>query len=144
VRTQRRKAGEGVDLDAWEILPRLMRIDGERVRFERFEADDDLFAAAAQVPYAGGRLVEGIVGSGDQWNREIDKLLWAHETFGIESEDMESSSAHQAAYVLGVPFLAIRIISNSEHHDPEFRVGLGSTCAEFVIDVVEALGAATP
>jgi adenosylhomocysteine nucleosidase len=144
VRTQSRRRGEGVDLTSWEILPRLMRIDGERVRFDRFEADEELLGTAVAAPYDGGRLVMGIVGSGDQWNRELDKLLWAHETFGIESEDMESASAHQTAYVFGIPFLAIRIISNSEFNDPEFRASLGTNCAQFVVRVVRALAGVSP
>ena len=79
------------------------------------------------------------MGSADQWNREIDKLLWAHEVFGIDSEDMESAAVHQVAHIYGVPFLAVRIISTSEYHDQEFRPELGSHCAELMIDVVKAL-----
>ena len=59
--------------------------------------------------------------------------------FGIDSEDMETAAVHQVAHISGVPFLAVRIISNSEYHDQEFRPELGSDCAEFVIDVVKAL-----
>jgi adenosylhomocysteine nucleosidase len=79
------------------------------------------------------------VGSADQWNREIDKLLWAHDALGIDSEDMESAAVHQVAHIAGVPFLAVRIISNTEHHDEAFRPELGSTCAAFVVEVVKAL-----
>jgi adenosylhomocysteine nucleosidase len=138
-RTPPRKAGEGVDYASWEILPRLLRVGEERVRFTRFDADPALLAAALATPYEGGRLVEGIVGSADEWNREVDKLLWAQKTFGIASEDMESSSAHQTAQIYGVPFLAVRIISNSEHNAPEFRAELGSDCAKFAVALIRRL-----
>jgi adenosylhomocysteine nucleosidase len=138
-RTPARKRGEGVDVDSWTILPRLLRAGEERVRFERFEADRALLAVAAGTPYEGGRLVEGVVGSADEWNREVDKLLWAQKTFGIASEDMESASAHHVAQIYGVPFLAVRIISNSEHHAPEFRHELGAACASYAVDVVKRL-----
>jgi 2',3'-cyclic-nucleotide 2'-phosphodiesterase (5'-nucleotidase family)/nucleoside phosphorylase len=141
VRTPPRKAGEGIEIEQWTVLPRLLRDGYERVRFERFESDAELVRVAAATPYEGGRLVEGIVGSADQWNREVDKLLWAGKTFGIASEDMESAAAHQVAQIYGVPFVALRIISNSEHHDPEFRPEVGATCARYVIDVVKRLGA---
>jgi hypothetical protein len=77
------------------------------VRFTRFDSDPALLAAALATSYEGGRLVEGIVGSADEWNREVDKLLWAQKTFGIASEDMESASAHQVAQIYGIPFLAV-------------------------------------
>lgn len=140
-RTAPRAKGEGVRLDDWEILPRLLRVDGERVPYEKFDADPELLGLAGEVEYPEGRLVPGIVGSADQWNREVDKLLWAHEVYGIASEDMESASAHQVAEVFGVPFLAVRIVSNSEHHAPEFRRELGETCADYVVRLVEKLAA---
>lgn len=138
-RTKPRARGAGVDIESWEPLVRLLREGEERVRYERFEADPELLSIASKVPYEGGRLLPGIVGSADQWNREIDKLLWAHETFGIDSEDMESAAVHQVAHIFGVPFFAVRIISNSEHRDPDFRRELGAVCAEYVVSLVEAL-----
>jgi adenosylhomocysteine nucleosidase len=139
VRTEARARGEGVSLESWKPLPRFLRVGEDRRAFERFESSRELLETALETTYEHGRLVEGIVGSADQWNREVDKLLWAHERFGIASEDMESASAHQVAQVFGVPFLAVRIISNSEHNDPEFRRELGLVCADFVRALVERL-----
>ena len=139
VRTSPRKRDEGVDIEHWAVLPRLLRQGDDRVRFESFATEPDLLARASKVPYKGGNLFPGVVGSADQWNREIDKLLWAHEVFGIDSEDMETAAVHQVAHISGIPILAVRIISNSEHHGQEFRPELGSVCANFVIDVVKAL-----
>lgn len=138
-RTERRGGGEGSHLEEWSVLPRLLREGGERVRYESFAADAELLERAKNISYSGGKLFEGVVGSADQWNREVDKLLWAHEVFGIDSEDMESAAVHQVAHIYGVPFLAVRIISNSEHHDPEFRPEVGTACAQFVVALVEAL-----
>ena len=138
-RTAPRKLGEGIDLASWEVLPRLLRAGEERVRFTRFDADPGLLAAALGTPYEGGRLIEGIAGSADEWNREVDKLLWAQKVFGIASEDMESASAHQVAQIYRIPFLAVRIISNSEHHAPEFRHELGADCARYAVALVRRL-----
>jgi adenosylhomocysteine nucleosidase len=141
-KTAPRKRGEGLRLEDWEILPRYLRVGGERVAFEKFDSDAELFAIATRVPYDGGRLVPGIVGSADQWNREIDKLLWASRVLGVASEDMESAAAHQVAQIFKVPFLAARIVSNSEYSAPEFRRELGTTCAAYAVDLVKAIAAA--
>jgi adenosylhomocysteine nucleosidase len=109
------------------------------VIYENFASDRELLAAALSIPYDGGRLIEGIVGSGDQWNREIDKLLWAHELWSIDSEDMESAAVAQVAEIYGIPFLPVRIISNSEHSDPVFREETGADCAQYVVRLVEEL-----
>src|SRR3990172_7881494 len=45
IRTPPRKLGEGVDFSSWEILPRLLRVGEERVRFTHFDADRDLLSA---------------------------------------------------------------------------------------------------
>jgi adenosylhomocysteine nucleosidase len=138
-RTPPRKRGEGVDISRWEVLPRLLRVGEERVSFTRFEGDPGLLASALGTPYEGGRLLEGVVGSADEWNREVDKLLWAQRTFGVASEDMESAAAHQVAQIYRIPFLAVRIISNSEHYAPDFRRELGSDCARFAVSLARRL-----
>jgi adenosylhomocysteine nucleosidase len=138
-RTTQRQRGDGVALDTWEAMPIPLREGGERVRYFGFDADAELLRVALDVAYAGGKLVQGVVGSADQWNREVDKLLWAHEVYGIDSEDMESASVHQVAHIYDIPFLAIRIVSNSEHHDPQFRPEVGADCAQFTVELVKAL-----
>lgn len=140
-RTEPRARGEGMELEDWSVLPRYVREGDERVAYESFAASPTLLAAAREVAYDGGRLVPGVVGSADQWNREVDKLLWAAEIYGIATEDMESAAVHQVAQIYDVPFLAVRIVSNSEHNDPEFRRELGTTCAAYAVRLVEALAA---
>jgi len=138
-RTEPRKRGEGVDLASWGPLPRQLRENGERVSYENFAGDQRLLRTAGGVRHEAGQVIEGIVGSADQWNREVDKLLWAREVFGIDSEDMESAAAHQVAHIYGIPFLAVRIVSNSEHNDAVFHRELGTDCAEFAVALVREL-----
>lgn len=141
VRTASRPRGAGMDLEGWTPMPRRLRLDGERVAFERFPSDPDLVEAALRLEHRGGRVVKGVVGSGDQWNRELDKLAWARRVFGIDSEDMESAAVAQVARAFGVRFLPVRIISNSEMHDPVFHEETGAECARFVLRLLRSLAA---
>ena len=54
-------------------------------------------------------------------------LRRAHMTYGTDSEDMESAFAHGAAAALKTPFLAIRMISDSEWNHPEFKRSRANT-----------------
>ena len=78
-----------------------------------------------------------MIGSAFEFNREIDRLVWANKTYGAVSEDMESAFAAGAAVGFGVRFVAVRIISDSEFHSPEFQQIAGEYCAAFVVEVVK-------
>ena len=139
VRTPPRKEGEGIDIDAWQAIPRRLRLGDERVSFERFESDPELVKIAQTIPYEGGRLIVGSVGSADQFNREIDKLAWARKLFAIDSEDMESAAVAQVSHAFGVRFVPIRIISDNEYHGGVFYREKGEDCARFALSFLERL-----
>lgn len=138
-RSERRLKGQGVDLQSWQPLPMRLRQGEERVAFNRFLSDPDLVELARQTTYDRGRVVVGVVGSADQYNREIDKLLWARELYGIDSEDMESAAVAQVAQALGVKFLPVRIISDSEFLGGDLYPETGALCARFVVDLLRRL-----
>ena len=81
----------------------------------------------------------GNIGSAYSFNRQIDFARWARRTFGTDSEDMESAYVAGVATGMQIPFLAIRIISNSEYTHPTFEPAAGSLCAQFVLDLIRSL-----
>ena len=83
--------------------------------------------------------MRGNIGSGYEYNRELDMIAWLHKTYGTDSEDMESAYANGAATGLNTPFLAVRIISDSEYNHPVFERIAGQYCAEFVLELIWAL-----
>lgn len=135
-------AGAGVDLSRWTPMPHRLRLDGgERIAFERFPGDPTALAAALAIPNPRGRVVKGVIGSAFEFNREVDRLIWVHKTYGAVSEDMESAFAAGTAAGFKVPFLAVRIISDSDYQDVEFQPVAGEYCAAFVVELVKALPA---
>ena len=79
-----------------------------------FETDTELSAkleaAAAEAGYKTGR---GIIASGDQFVADNDRKNEIASYFGAIACDMEIAAIGQVAYVNGVPFAAIRSISDS-------------------------------
>jgi adenosylhomocysteine nucleosidase len=109
-------------------------------RVARFQGDRALLAAALGVKtaYARGQVVEGVIGSSDVWNDELDRIARFHSQFGTAVEDMETASAAQVASLFNIPFLGIRVLSNNATnggaHDPK----TGEACQDFVHRVIKA------
>jgi adenosylhomocysteine nucleosidase len=139
-RSTRAAGGAGVDLSRWTPMPHRLRLDGgERVAFDRFPGDPAAVAAALQIPNPRGRVMKGVIGTAFEFNREVDRLVWMNKTYGVVSEDMESAYAAGTAAGFKVPFVAIRIISDSEFHGTEFQPVAGEYCAAFVLECVRTL-----
>lgn len=56
----------------------------------------------------------GVLGSGDAFNREVDRIKWINQLFNTSCEDMESIGTYSVCDKFNVPCVGIRIISNNE------------------------------
>jgi adenosylhomocysteine nucleosidase len=129
--------GQGSDSGRWSALPHRIRDgQGDLATFAAFPGDADWVARALAQPYAHGRVVKGVIGSAFQYNREIDRILWLHRTYGSDTEDMESAYAAGAAIGMKTPFVAIRIVSDSEFSHPQLERRAGEYAAAFVAELV--------
>lgn len=129
--------GAGIDQARWTPMPHRIRLDGgDRVEFKTFPGDADMMRAALATPNPRGRVLPGIIGSAYEFNRELDRLTWIRKTYGAVSEDMESAYAAAVAAGFKTPFLAIRIISDSDYYAPGIHPDAASRCAAFVAALV--------
>jgi adenosylhomocysteine nucleosidase len=105
-----------------------------------FDGDPALLAVARTVKpsYARGRVVEGVIGSSDLWNDEVDRVLALHRTYGTAVEEMETASAAQVAAQLGIPFLGIRVVSDNVTNGTAWDPKTSEACEDFVLQVVKA------
>ena len=135
-----RDEGTGSDYTAWEYPGEEILEDGEIVSVRVLHSDASLLEIAGSVSYAGGQLVRGTVGSADNWNKEIDRINFLHETLGSDCEEMEGFAVAQVCRQFGVPCLVIRIISNSELYPEElFSEQFGVDCQYYTLDVMRAI-----
>ena len=141
-RTPHRPTGRGCDPEGWEPFPVEVFRPGEGWQeCLALKGNPDLLEAARQAApdYTGGRVVEGTIGSADQWNREEDRIRWLCQHRGSWAEDMESFAAAQMAAAWGIPFLSVRILSNHELHEEEYDRACGEVCQEFVRRILACL-----
>lgn len=60
------------------------------------------------------QVYTGVLGSGDAFNREVDRIKWLNKLFNTSCEDMESIGTYSVCDKFNVPCIGIRIISNNE------------------------------
>ena len=137
-----RPAGAGAPYDDLKKLG-VFAWDAEKKEFTQevsHAADAGLLAAARRAVsrYTRGKVVEGVIGTCDSWNCAIDRVNFLHDFYGSLCEEMEGDAVAQITQSLGVPCLAIRIISNSILHNQDpWDLGTGPACQGFVIEVLK-------
>jgi adenosylhomocysteine nucleosidase len=106
----------------------------------RFPGDPRLLAAAVSVKslYRRGQVVEGVIGSSEVWNSELDRIEWFHREYGTSVEEMETASAAQIAGLFDIPFLGIRVVSDNATNGGAYDRMTGEACQAYVYDVVKA------
>jgi len=142
-RTGHLNAGEGSNQANWTRMPHRLRFEGadERMTLPVFPGDPDAMAVALAQPYSQGKVVKGVIGSAFQFNQEVDRLLWIRQKYDAVSEDMESAFAAGAALGFNTPFLAVRIVSDSDFYAPGIHPDAAGLCARFVLGLAAALPA---
>ena len=110
---------------------------GEFVQQVYYDADATLLAAANAVKstYTQGSVVNGIIDSCDAWNNQVDRMLYFYETFGSSCEEMETNAVAQVCKTYDIPFLGIRILSNTGIYGESFNWKTGAACQNYVLNV---------
>lgn len=134
------KKGDGIDEADFELLKTEIfnRKKGCTEKVEDFPCDAKLLAAAEMVQ-TDRTVARGVLGSADEWNNQIDRIALLRERFHTAAEDMESAAVAELALSFGVPFIGIRILSNSIVTGEEFDESEGENVQKFTLRYVEML-----
>ncbi|MGL4737415.1 MAG: 5'-methylthioadenosine/S-adenosylhomocysteine nucleosidase, partial [Cellulosilyticaceae bacterium] len=145
IKTGDRLKGEGIRPTEWKPMD-VMASEGsagedknaEKIRY--YEGNKELLAIANSVKdtYTKGKVVEGIIGSANVWNNEVDRIKWFHDNFGTSVEEMETASAAQICAAYEVPFLGIRVLSNNKTNNGKYNATTAEYCQDYVLEVVKA------
>lgn len=136
-------ADQGIDPRKWHNFEVTMRLreNGKLVEHSSFAGDPELVGRALGMAdrYQHGRVVAGIIGTADEWNRQVARINWLHQTYNTAAEEMETASAALVAEAYKVPFVGVRVLSNTDLHGEEFDPQTAIHCQQFVIDYTKAL-----
>lgn len=134
------EAGAGIDETDFEPLEIEIynRKKGLLEKVLDFPCDGTLLAIAERVN-APCRTSRGVLGSADEWNNQLDWIALLRERYQTASEDMESAAAAELCLSYGIPFIGVRILSNSIVNGEEFDESVGIDGQKYIISYVEAL-----
>jgi adenosylhomocysteine nucleosidase len=143
-----REAGAGTNPLAWRPID--LGASGSAINsppsVARFTADATLLEVAHGVTkgYTRGRVVDGVIGTSDMWNDELDLIARYHRDFGTSVEEMETAAAAQIAGIFHVPFLGIRVVSDNITNGAAYNPKTSEACEDYVYDVLKAYIAKLP
>ena len=137
-RAERRGAdGRHIDLRPTYYYDSNLKEDKAEVELT---ADPELLEVAVSEArnYQAGRVIVGKISSSNICNRQIDRIHFFHEKYDSSCEEMETHAAAHICRVYNVPFLGIRILSNTEIHGEDFNPAAGTACQQYVLTVIKS------
>ena len=133
-RTPNLKRGEGSNPANWELLTFL---SGEQDRLIEEKASQDLIAVAKKINNSKyGNIYIGKIGSGDVWNREIERILYLNRNYDILCEDMESIATYTIANSQNIPVISIKMISDNSLIGEEYNREVGKYLEDFILKYI--------
>lgn len=131
--------GAGVDYKDIEMQS-VYAYDRDEATFTQsvyHDADTALLEAANAVKssYTGGSVVEGTIGTSNEWNNQIDRMLYLNKTVGTSCEEMETDAAAQICQTYSVPYLGVRILPNTGIYGESFDWKTGAACQNYVLSI---------
>lgn len=128
-RTSTLEEGKGSNPNKWELLTFL---SGETDRYIEYETNNKLLALTKEINYTNGNIIYGKIGSGDVWNREVDRILYLNEKYNIICEDMESIALYTIANNFNIPIITIKIISDNSLINEEYNRNVGEYLQDYI------------
>lgn len=128
-RTSELKENEGSNPNTWELLTFL---SGQPDRYIEYNSDNNLLELTKQITYSNGNIIYGKIGSGDVWNREVDRINYLNKEYKIICEDMEGIAIYQLANKFNIPTISIKIISDNSLIGEGYNRNVGEYLQDYI------------
>ena len=133
--TPHKKETEGSNPNEWILLTFL---SGEEDRLIEEKADKKLLETTKKI-LKNEKVTTGKIGSGDVWNREVDRITYLNKKYDILCEDMESIATYTIANQNNIPVISIKMISDNILTGEEYNREVGIELQKIMIKYLEEL-----
>lgn len=109
-----RFADHRYDIDGVTVIPHTLPADPRLLGWTRVATDEwrpDAWPGLDRQP----QVHFGVVASADAWTQQTARIQMLHARHRSLCEDMEAAALAQVAAIYGVPFLALKDVSNNEY-----------------------------
>ena len=134
-RTPFLEKGVGTNPNNWELLTFL---SGEEDRILEEKADKSLLKLTEKLSNCS-KIFYGKIGSGDCWNREIDRITYLTDKYNILCEDMESIATYTISNQYNIPVISIKMISDNSITGEEYNREVGIYLQEYTLIYLKEL-----
>lgn len=127
-----------LDLAALEGESKESEFTGDRPFFHPCDREAVRWLDSWRTAYTRGRVVLGTIASADRWNDCPDTIRDLEANTGALCEEMETAGAGDIAGRMGIPFAALRVISNNNRTRRPFDPETARAVQEWVLRVVKS------
>lgn len=137
-KTPYKEEGEGSNSLEWNYMT---FVNGGKDEKKTIKADKKLvqYIESLKEKYKNGNVCTGVIGSGDIWNCEKDKIIYLSEKHEVLCEEMEGIAVYTVATNYNIPVVGVRIISDNEILREEYDRNLGIECQKFVYEILKSM-----
>lgn len=137
-KTPYKKENEGSDSTKWDYITFIAGGTDEK-KLE--EADKKLTAFFTEMAntYKKGKVHIGVIGSGDIWNREIDRTIYLNREHQVLCGEMEAIAVYTIANRYKIPVIGVKVISDNEWLGEPYDRNVGSLCQKFIYECVQKM-----
>lgn len=102
----------------------------------------DLFNEVSHL-YKNGNCINGVIGSGDSWNNEIERLSFLNEKYGLVCSDMESIGLYSVCNSFSIPVLSLKIVSDNiilgEEYDRNVCIYINDVFIKYISCIIKKI-----
>ncbi len=135
--TKHKEEKQGLEPLKWELLTFKERKD-ELIEYLSNQNLNNIVQKCKEK-YTNGKIVSGTIGSGDVWDKEVDRIKWFNKKYNVLCEDMETISAYTVCDKLNIPVIGIRVISNNEITKESFDSSVTLELQKFILEICKKL-----
>ena len=133
--TPLKEKNQGTNPNEWELLTFL---SGEKDRLIEQSTNKELLEITKKI-LKEKNIHIGKIGSGDVWNREVDRILYLNQKYNILCEDMESIATYTIGNNNNIPVISIKMISDNILTKEEYQREVGVELQKVIIEYVKEL-----
>jgi adenosylhomocysteine nucleosidase len=130
---------QGINVNHWNIRE-FNSDEYKNIDTHRFANSKLVDLAKKELPKLTNSTVHaGVIGSGDVWNNEADRIIFLNKEYKTLCEEMEVAGVYKIANSFNVPVLSVRIISNNEILKEEYEPQIAEKSQKIIYEFIKKI-----